>query len=315
MSLASIKQKESKGKKNVLPKLRTILANPYKQHSPVLPQPELLEFCGILKAAMGQRNCTQKTFAAHTHIQLGLESSLRAINGRRFSCVFVSLSLRPAHIIRLIASSAAAKAPTAPLYAQPKLEEVTYELFGVRALTLVLPLDLDAISPELASWLRERKKTVAPAKKVPALPAKRAKPAKVKAEQPKETAIAPAAVQTKPAEQKAWSGDYISCSDGGVLQLDQVDVQTETQQLGAALSNLVMQAQSTVGSGQENTKTKQTIEPVSIADKHMEVETDEDDFLAVDLSDYRPLTVHQIRPNPGKKPKKKRNKNKQNTGK
>lgn len=32
MSLASIKQKESKGKKNVLPKLRTILANPYKQH-------------------------------------------------------------------------------------------------------------------------------------------------------------------------------------------------------------------------------------------------------------------------------------------
>jgi len=32
MSLASIKQKELKGKKNVLPKLRTILANPYKQH-------------------------------------------------------------------------------------------------------------------------------------------------------------------------------------------------------------------------------------------------------------------------------------------
>lgn len=32
MSLASIKQKEAKGKKNVLPKLRTILSNPYKQH-------------------------------------------------------------------------------------------------------------------------------------------------------------------------------------------------------------------------------------------------------------------------------------------
>jgi len=32
MSLSSIKQKEAKGKKKLLPKLRNILANPYKQH-------------------------------------------------------------------------------------------------------------------------------------------------------------------------------------------------------------------------------------------------------------------------------------------
>lgn len=276
----------------------------------MLPENEILEFCSIVRTAINESKHPQKTFATKTHIHLGLESSLRAINGRRFSCVFVSLSLRPSHVIRLIASSVGAKVPTAPLYAQPKLEELTYELFGVRALILVLPLELKTISPKLTEWVNERKK---PKKqqRVAILPAKpNKKPRKtVKAEVSKEVPIKPSIARVE-SVQKEWSGDYISCSDGAVLQLDQVDVHTETKQLGAALSNLVMKVQSTVEPVQKNTKTKEIIEKVPISDERMEVEADEDDFLRTDLSDYRPLTVHQIRPNPDKKPKKKRNKNK-----
>lgn len=135
------------------------------------------------------------------------------------------------------------------------------------------------------------------------------------AEATKAIPIEPSVVKVEPLAQKEWSGDYIACSDGGVLELDRIDVHTETQQLGAALSNLVMKVQSTAASTEENTKTKQTIEEVSISDERMEVEADEDEFLAADLTNYRPLTVHQIRPNPDKKPKKKRNQNKQIAGK
>lgn len=277
----------------------------------MLPENEILEFCSIVRTAINESNHPQKTFATKTHIHVGLESSLRAINGRRFSCVFVSLSLRPSHVIRLIASSVAAKVPTAPLYAQPKLEELTYELFGVRALILVLPLELDIISPKLTKWVNERQKPVKQQQRLAILPAKpNKKPRKkVDAEISKEIPIKPSIAPVE-SIQKEWSGDYISCSDGAVLQLDQVDVHTETQQLGAALSNLVMKVQSTVEPAHKNTKTKEIIEKVPISDERMEEEADEDDFLATDLSDYRPLTVHQIRPNPDKKPKKKRNKNK-----
>lgn len=282
----------------------------------MLPESEISEFCSILRTAITESNHPQKTFATKTHIYLGLESSLRAINGRRFSCVFVSLSLRPSHVIRLIASSVAAKVPTAPLYAQPKLEELTYELFGVRALILVLPLELDAISPKLTKWVTERQKPVKQQQRLAILPAKpKKKPRKtVEAAESKEVPIKPSVAQVEPI-QKEWSGDYISCSDGAVLELDQVDVHTETQQLGAALSNLVMKVQSTVEPVQKNAKTKEIIEKVPVSDERMEVEAEEDEFLAADLSDYRPLTVHQIRPNPDKKPKKKRNKNKQTTNK
>lgn len=282
----------------------------------MLPESEISEFCSIVRTALNESKHPQKTFATKTHIHLGLESSLRAINGRRFSCVFVSLSLRPSHVIRLIASSVAAKVPTAPLYAQPKLEELTYELFGVRALILVLPLELDAISPKLTKWVTERQKPVKQQQRLAILPAKPNKKPKKKGEsvESKEVPIKPSVALVEPI-QKEWSGDYISCSDGAVLELDQVDVHTETQQLGAALSNLVMKVQSTVEPVQKNTQTKEIIEKVPIADERMEVEAEEDEFLAADLSDYRPLTVHQIRPNPDKKPKKKRNKNKQTANK
>ncbi|XP_022225134.2 uncharacterized protein LOC111075920 [Drosophila obscura] len=309
MSLASIKQKEAKGKKKVLPKLRNILANPYKQHSPVLGEDELLQLRQILLEAIKRSEHTVKTFATNSHIHLGLESSLRAINSRRFSCVFVSLSLRPSHIIRLIATSAATKLPIAPIYAQPKLEELTYEIFGVRALSLVLPLDLAAVSLDLEQWVKSRQKP-AP-QKIPVKVKKsfKKRQAKVQDLQPEKTAQKASVPQVVVAE-KQWSDDYISMSsDKSCVRIDRVDAEVETQQLGAALSNLAMKAKSKVIVEVES---EPTIPESAEIVEHMEVEAseaiDEDDFLPTDTHRYRPVSVHRTRPNPDKKPKKKRNK-------
>ncbi|KAH8311790.1 hypothetical protein KR044_008067 [Drosophila immigrans] len=317
MSLASIKQKEIKGKKKVLPKLRTILANPYKQHSPLLPENEVTALREIIKTAIRSSNCPSKAFATKTNIHLGLESSLRAINGARFSCVIVSLSIRPSHLLRLIATSAAVKLPTAPIFAQPKLEELTEELFGVRSLIVVFPLVLDGISDELSKWVNAHKKKPLPqppktkkplpqAKNVLAAPAKDAKKAK-----PQEKPTASTAVASPLQVEKEWSGDYISCMDGGELTLHFADSQVEAQQLDAALSNLAMKAQpkkpDEPGPNWLKSPSDEKVERMQLD------ETDEDEFLpASDLSNYRPVTVHQIRPNPDKKPKKKRNKKKTN---
>ncbi|KAH8359805.1 hypothetical protein KR093_008917 [Drosophila rubida] len=313
MSLANIKQKELKGKKKVLPKLRTILANPYKQHSPVLPENEVAAFRKIVENAIRSSNYALKTFATKTNIHLGLESSLRAINGARFSCVFISLSIRPTHLLRLIATSAAVKLPTAPIYAQPKLEELTEELFGVRSLILVLPTDLDGISPDLSKWVSaHKKKSVLQSTKSFAAPQKVPKKPK-----PQTIAVSAVALEQQVGEPvqptKEWSGDYISCIDGGVLGVHVGDAQMEAQKLDIALSHMVMKAQpKNADKPVQNAATLQSVEKVKVEPMQVdETDEDEDEFLPTSkLSTYHPVTVHQIRPNPDKKPKKKRKKNK-----
>ncbi|XP_043652260.1 uncharacterized protein LOC122619405 [Drosophila teissieri] len=305
MSLASIKQKEVKGKKKVLPKLRNILANPYKQHSPLLSEEEVQQFRQILQNAIESSGGETKSFATRFGIHLGLESSLRAINSRRFSCLLISLSLRPAHLVRLMATSASVKVPTAPIYAQPKLEELTHEIFGVRALSLALPSDLKSISEDLEQWITARKRTPMPAKQIAPKTHKKPK-RKPETIQPSKEEETPAVPERKE-EKKDWGDDFISCfSDVPSVRLDRVDVQVETQKLGNALSNLAMKAKSKkpiVGVKHNPVKKEKSPSP-----KPMEVEPDEDDFLPGDLQNYRPLTVHQVRPNPDKKPKKKRSK-------
>ncbi|KAH8251544.1 hypothetical protein KR038_000910 [Drosophila bunnanda] len=312
MSLAIIKQKEAKGKKKVLPKLRTVLANPYKQHSPVLKDDEVLEFRNILEKAKERSEEADKSFATRHGIHLGLESSLRAINSQRFSCLLISLSLRPAHLIRLIATSASAKVPTAPIYAQPKLEELTQEIFGVKSLCLVLPLDFKGISEDLERWVLARRRSVPPKSITPVAPKsqrKRTKKAAIlqtsseemKRPIPPATPVAP--------EKHDWGDDFISCSSGKAsIKLDQVDVQVETQQLGAALSHLAMKAKSKKSKDDQKPQKREKSPSVERMEVDAEAVVDEDDFLPSNLQTYRPLTVHQIRPNPDKKPKKKRNK-------
>ncbi|XP_017015286.2 uncharacterized protein [Drosophila takahashii] len=303
MSLANIKQKEAKGKKKMLPKLRTVLANPYKQHSPVLSDEEVQQLSKILQRAKEDSGGESKSFATRFGINLGLESSLRVINSQRFSCLLVSLSLRPAHLIRLIATSASVKVPTAPIYAQPKLEELTQEIFGVRAVCLALPLDLGAISTELEQWVTARKRTPTPGKKIiPKTPKKPKRRPIITQPLEEEKNVPPTKV-----EKKDFDDDFISFStEKPSIRLDREDVQVETQKLGNALSNLAMKAKSK--KVEVKKEESPSLEPMEVEVEPEQVETDEDDFLPRDLQTYRPLTVHQIRPNPDKKPKKKRNK-------
>ncbi|XP_017100012.2 uncharacterized protein [Drosophila bipectinata] len=317
MSLASIKQKEAKGKKKMLPRLRTILANPYKNHSPLLTEDEVLQFSSIIKKAI--KNCKDgtKTFPSRYGIHLGLESSLRAINSKRFSLLIVSLSLRPAHLIRLITTSASVKVPTAPIYAQPKLEDLTEDIFGIRATALTLPLDLKTISEDLDQWVTARKldppisikktsKAQKCTKKMKTLEQKDKESIEAEKKSQKKEPVVP-----KPVEQE-WDGDFISFSDDkATIKLDRIDIQVETKQLGAALSNLAMKARSQAKNEAKVEKPMKKeespdIEPMEIHEDEDEIE--EDEFLPSNLSTYQPLTVQQIRPNPNKKPKKKRNK-------
>ncbi|KPU80696.1 uncharacterized protein Dana_GF27174 [Drosophila ananassae] len=314
MSLSSIKQKETKGKKKTLPKLRTILANPYKNHSPLLSEDEVLQFSSIIKNSM--KNCNDKTkaFPSRYGIHLGLESTLRAINSKRFSFMIVSLSLRPAHLIRLIATSASVKVPTAPIYAQPKLEDLTEDIFGIRATALTLPLDLKTISEDLDKWVIARKKDPPISKKIVSKTKKSTKTRKVqdqKDKECKESQKKENEVSTSPVK-KEWDDDFISFSDEKTsIKLDKIDIQVETKQLGAALSNLAMKARSQAKNDVKfeiprKKEESPCIEPMEIQN---EDEIDEDEFLpSENLSTYRPLTVQQICPNPNKKPKKKRNK-------
>ncbi|XP_016983096.1 uncharacterized protein LOC108047433 [Drosophila rhopaloa] len=303
MSLASIKQKEVKGKKKLLPKLRTVLANPYKHHSPILPDVDVMQLGMIFKKAMESSETGIKSFATRFGIHLGLESSLRAINSQRFSCLLVSLSLRPAHLIRLIATSASVKVPTAPIYAQPKLEEFTMEIFGVRALSLALPLDLRPISVELEQWVIARKRTPPPAKNIVAKIHKKPKKKLVVINPIEEEKKLPLPA----AEKKDWDYDFISFSSyTPSVKLDRVDVLVESEKLDNALKKLAMKGKSKEEKEEINQKPVEKEKSPSL--DPMEVEPVEDDFLDRDLQIYRPLTVHQIRPNPDKKPKKKRNK-------
>ncbi|EDW83034.1 uncharacterized protein Dwil_GK22529 [Drosophila willistoni] len=306
MSLASIKQKELKGKKKVLPKLRTVLANPYKQYCPVLPENELQQFCNILEEAKSNfvskgGKPPMKNFASHSHINLGLESCLRAIHGQRFSCIFISLSLRPTHLIRLIGTSASVKIPTASIFAQSKLEDLTFKLFGVKSMALTLPLELKNISEDLDNWVTKHQRPL-PAKPI-------VKKRKIKEKTKLEMPPAPIKEQIDTPDDdqdKQWTGDYISCSNKQTLS--RIDPQLEAQQLGVALTNLAMKAK------ENPLETESKVDETPMDDDAMEVdepenlEDTEDEFLETDLSRYRPLTINVIRQNPNKKPKKKRNK-------
>lgn len=281
----------------------------------MLPENELLELQHILKAALNESEHTPQKFVTQHHIHLGLESALRAINGRRFSCVFISLSLRPSHLVRLIATSASVKASTAPIYAQPKLEDLTHELFGVRALAVVLPKDLNSISSKLAKWVEVRRLPVVQ---------KIAKPSPTKKEKKRKpieqvlihTENEPQVAKAAPTEEKEWSGDYISCaSDGAALRISQLDAKTETEQLSIALSKLGKKSADKAVIPEVNTTKQEDDEITTLsANEPMEVDTaetvEDDEFLPAELTNYQPLTQHQICANPNKKSKKKRNKNK-----
>uniref|UniRef100_A0A034VJ88 Uncharacterized protein n=1 Tax=Bactrocera dorsalis TaxID=27457 RepID=A0A034VJ88_BACDO len=130
---------KQKGKRKGLPKLKTFLANPFQEKCPSLEDDELQELVNLLKEVMSKSGLKPQPFVTSRHIHLGLESSLRAINNLKCSCVLISRSIQPRILVRLIARNVEAKNATVPVFVQNQLENVTKDVFGIKALCVVFP--------------------------------------------------------------------------------------------------------------------------------------------------------------------------------
>ncbi|XP_075147732.1 uncharacterized protein LOC142221796 [Haematobia irritans] len=310
MSLAKIKAKENKGKQKLLPKLKTILANPVKNKSPTLDDDALEFFANIIRKAISESREEAKKYVTSKHIHLGLESSLRAINNQQSSCVFISLSIKPNHIISLVARNAEIKDETQPVYAQPRLEDFTEKLFGIRALCMVLPKDLKSISEDLWIWVEKRRKHKSSISKTNEIAmvkkkSKRKSLGRVINKTQEETDVNKEKVEEIVETSKSWQGDFISFGKSESIKYrDENEILDNFSRL---LDNVPKVEKKTVEDIQPMEVINEEPPPKNCSENIDYDELDDsDDF----LGEYKPLTVHRIKPNPNKKPKKKRNKNK-----
>ncbi|XP_061394832.1 uncharacterized protein LOC133330413 [Musca vetustissima] len=311
MSLAKIKNKEAKGKQKVLPKLKTILANPLKKRSPTLSEDELAILQSILQTSISNSGLDGKKYVTAKHIHLGLESGLRAINNQQSSCVFISLSIKPSHIASLVARNAEIKDEIQPVYAQPRLEDFTEKLFGIRTLCMVLPKTLEEISCDLCKWVEQRRKPKNVKEEIVSLKKIKKKLNKIKTDsKPDVTEESKNETETPSGKDKeSWKGDYISFGKGSIVNKD-----SNLQDENAAIDTLsrIMDNIPKV-----QVKTVDEVKPMDIVideDSDLKeskvVDNAESDDSVDFLGEYKSLVVHKIKPNPNKKPKKKRNKNK-----
>lgn len=212
----------------------------------------------------------------------------------------------------LIARNAEIKNETQPVYAQPKLENFIQDLFGIKALCMVFPKDLTAISKDLQNWLEKRKKPAKIKKKV--LVEKKIIKTKLKKPKVKEIKDEPKnekKLEISPKKtEKSWAGDYISFGSSSRGQVS--NSKLEGDEAVDALSEIMDKIPVT-----NITKSKDIVQTEAMdvdsdvvemgsAKEVVEDSDNSDDF----LGDYKALTVHKIKGNPNKKPKKKRKKNK-----
>ncbi|XP_067629450.1 uncharacterized protein [Eurosta solidaginis] len=319
---AKVKEKKNKGKG--LPKLKTILANPKRERCPALDEKDLQTLKTLLNNAINNSGLKPLSFATASHVHLGLESSLRAINNSKCSCVLISHSIKPMFLIRLIARNAEAKNERVPVYVQTQLEDFAKEIFGIRALAIVLPtmdeMGVDnMLGNELIKWVMARTKQTKPKpkRKIPKVVKKEKRAEKLKAEI---VASVPQKLSTPVSENtpKQLEGDFIALSDAMVV--DKADSEEDAQGLTAILRILennvaldemkpddiqINKPNNRDARIEQRTETKQNINILAYSNS-----SDSDEFLP---EIYQPLTVHKIQPNPNKKPKKKRpKKSKQN---
>lgn len=253
-----------------------------------------------------------KKFVTAKHIHLGLESGLRTINNQQSSCVFISLSIKPSHIASLVARNAEIKDETQPVYAQPRLEEFTEKLFGIRTLCMVLPKNLDDISEDLYKWVEQRRKPKRVKKEVVPIKKPKRKSSNIKRDNNPENveeSVKSPELSTG-TDKDSWKGDYISFGKGSVVKRE-----TSLQDENVALDTLsrIMDNIPKI-----QIKTKEEVQPmeVSLQDdssscvkEPQDIQNSDSDDESVDfLGEYKSLVVHKIKPNPNKKPKKKRNK-------
>ncbi|XP_037896486.1 uncharacterized protein LOC119641736 [Glossina fuscipes] len=319
MSLTQLKAKEVKEKQNLLPKLRTILANPIKTKCPTLEENEFKGFCSLLQDVIRQSGMDAQEFKRAKNIQLGLESSLRAINNCQTCCVFISLSIKPNHIIGIIARNALVKDETQPIYVQPDLEDFTQQLFGIRSLTLVLPRHLQTISQELFEWVEKRKKS----KKLPKIvknevkerkrpqvvknEGKNSKKLKITKADEEETIEKVEQMETSGPSSLQWSSDFISLDKSGSHDMNK-KMKLETEEKDELESTLL----SMINVKDTQKDASSQAKSVKLNEIALGKEEAEDSDIDEEFLKYQPAIVHYIQPNPNKKKDRKRRRKKNN---
>lgn len=275
-------------------------------------------------------------FKRAKHIQLGLESCLRAINNCQTSCVFISLSIKPKHIISLIARNALVKDETQPIYAQPDLEDFTQQLFGIRSLILVLPRHLQTISQELFEWVEKRKNSrkfpkivkneVKESKKLPQVVenewknrrkfpqldknegSPKLKKKKIAKADDGETFEKVEQMEISELSTPQWSSDFISLDKSGSHDVTKkMELETEEKdELESALLSMI-NVKDTTQKDSNNLGDSVKLNEIGVDKKHAEDSDMDEDFLT-----YQPAIVHYIQPNPNKKKERKRKRKKNN---
>ncbi|XP_011190406.2 uncharacterized protein LOC105217209 [Zeugodacus cucurbitae] len=305
---------KQKGKRKALPKLKTILANPNKEKCPSLEKEALQKLANLLKDIINKSGLKPQAFVTSSHIHLGLESSLRAINNSKCSCVLLSRSIQPRVLVRLIARNVEAKNATVPVFVQNQLEDFTKDVFGVKALCVVFPtvdeMKETNVDDTLIKWITAHTKEIIPKNKVVKKKQKITKSKPVPAiEVSKESSV----VELQKLEIENTTKDnneFISFAEG--MELDKADSEEDEKHLIATLNKVAERVEKQATIQQDVEMKPNDVTPQDEVEHvgHVDTCSDSDDFLP---AVYQPLTVHKIQPNPNRKPKnKKQKKNKQN---
>lgn len=157
MSLSSIKR--TGRDQTSVRKLRTILASPYKSKYELWDASETENFKQLLLKIIKNSGLSPREFATAHSIHIGLAAVLRSIKNPGISCIFISLKIKPRYVIDLIVKNVQLKNPAAHICALQDLQEFTEKIFGIRALSFTLPLDV-FLDPNLRDWMNDRKQPV-----------------------------------------------------------------------------------------------------------------------------------------------------------
>ncbi|XP_037948836.1 uncharacterized protein LOC119680210, partial [Teleopsis dalmanni] len=304
------------------PKVKTILANPYKIVCPTLTDDDFNCFRKLLSDVVRKSEKQPLEYATEVHIKIGLESSLRAINNKQCSCVLISHSIKPRYLIGLITRNVEVHNDTAPVFVQVQLEEFILDLFGIKALSLVLPKDIREVCEKLGSWINAHKrlrkvKTIEEPKLIKKVRSKNNSNVHINSKESiSQIDITPVSMEVQQT-QNTLSEDFISLSNPKAnFKFDKLELNEDKDNLANALSKIAhIKDHSTAAADLKNdaSETERSSGSFSTSSSSTstntfsssELESEVDEF----LGNYQPLTVHKIIPNPKRLNKKKLKKN------
>lgn len=330
-SINAINSKSVSNKKKALPKLKAILANPYKPKFEPLVDNELSHLQELMFSEIKSSGISGRLFAKQNNIHLGLESCLRTIKNKNASCVIISQTIKPKFIINQIGYFAKQSNRNTPVFVVSDWETISEKLFGVKALIVVFPLN---VTGDLGKWISKQTPPSIDCQK-PGIEMEVDEPTLSAVTDNKKVDLSslylikksngtrcfvPETVvktersfelETKDSKDaKDWTGDFISfTNDNENVEepIDMHDIDEEFKRKQNKAIEVLQKIANKNKQAEDDYREKQTKKQMpSMSVKN----TQEPVVEEWECDKYIPLEVHKIQPNPKRKPKKKRkNKN------